>query len=250
MIPPFTRCERFPHPKRFSDPSYDFEGEEEELQAIVSKPPAAVTDDELHYVFNSYLPAGTCEEMAFYIPRAFELLRQAEPSCDLMDTLIVWVHVEWEALQAYPKFLQDIRTSCEALFEKWTADMQVHADRQSRCNCLESLLYPCFGRFLEADSRYPRIPWLRPEHYLAKLQPADSLPRAAWLLWVYHWLEEDCPTVKRAHRELYHLPKTELQRAADMVDEWLLTSATPQESEFWEPLATACRTHLFCSSAY
>ena len=248
MRQPFTSCERFPHPKCFSDPAYDFEGVEAELQAIVAKPLPAVTAHDLFYAFNSYLPAGTCEEMAFYVPRAFKLLREDSVEygirSELMECLVIWVHVEWQALQAYPEFLQDIRTSCEALFEEWTADTHVPADMEDRCLCLESLLYPAFGSFLEADSHYPRIPWLRPEYHLAKLLPADSLPRAAWLLWVYHWLEEDCCSMKRAHWEFFHLPKAELHRAADMLDDWLLTSATPQESEFWEPIATACRTHL------
>ena len=80
----------YPRPAKLSDPHYDFTPEE--CAPILAVPDEKMGLQELREIFQCYLPAGTYEECAYFIPRALRFLDERdEDVCDLADDFLVWV---------------------------------------------------------------------------------------------------------------------------------------------------------------
>ena len=79
----------YPRPTKLSDPNYDFSPEE--CAAILAVPDEKMGFQELRNIFQSYLPAGTYEECAYFIPRVLRFLDERdEEVCDLADDFLIW----------------------------------------------------------------------------------------------------------------------------------------------------------------
>jgi hypothetical protein len=76
-------------PLRLSDPGKDFS--DEELQGIINTKDSDLGWFELACIFQSYLPAGTYEECAYFIPYALDFIAMShdESSC-LLENFILW----------------------------------------------------------------------------------------------------------------------------------------------------------------
>ena len=80
----------YPRPTKLSDPNYDFSPEE--CAAILAVPDEKMGFQELRNIFQSYLPAGTYEECAYFIPRVLRFLDERDKEvCDLADDFLIWV---------------------------------------------------------------------------------------------------------------------------------------------------------------
>ncbi len=228
--PPFN-LPRYPLPAQFSDPYNDWMYDPNPC-GVLGTDPSELSAHTLWHIFNSYLPVGTFEEMAPYIPRVLELLMQ-EPQDDfhddLLETLIIWCHVEQEAMAADPLFLAGMQEAVMELFRRWTAEANplyaAHVEHLLKC-----------ADYISCTSWRPSVPWLRSEHFLPHLLPLDSVAHAAWLL-------------RAADEDSWHvyppldLPPTVRIAAMDMVEDWLLTTASSEDISYWDPIVT--RTHDF-----
>ncbi len=215
----------YPRPTQFSDPYHDWMYDSTPGETL-RKQPDELSAHTLSFIFNWWLPMGTFEEMAAYVPHALELLLHAaedDDSAELLENLIVWCHVESEAMAQDPAFLAGMQEAFLHLFKLWTSEANpLYADH------IEHLLK--LGDYIEVFHRTP-LPWLCSAHFLPHLLELDSLPHAAWLL---RASDED---VWSQYPPLALPPATRLA-AMDMVEDWLLSTATQEDIEYWDPIVT------------
>ena len=82
----------YPRPAKLSDPCHDFSPEE--CAAILAVPDEKMGVLELRNIFQSYLPAGTYNECAYFIPLALRFLdNRGENASDLAADFLVWAGI-------------------------------------------------------------------------------------------------------------------------------------------------------------
>ncbi len=232
----------YPLPAQFSDPYGDWFGDPA-LEDIRRKDPRSLTGRELCFIFNSWLPAGTFEEMAAYVPHALRLLAAGDSEnapADLVEHLIIWCHLEQEAMARAPLFLSGMQDAFMQLFTFWTSNTEWTQNKRGchlRYNEHIDTLLGEGDNIAMGDGWHKPLPWLLSKHYLPFLMELDSVPHAAWLLYV-----------SDPDRGITYLPCTvpavRRQRAIEMVEEWLLSSASPEDVELWDELLVRHRQQL------
>ncbi|MBE6417220.1 MAG: hypothetical protein E7033_01995 [Akkermansiaceae bacterium] len=86
-----------------SDPYHDFDSKEERawLDAITAKQGRGITESDLHWVFQGYLPAGTYAECCCYLRPLYDFLRAHPSYHDLWENLVeIWIPMHLKELQA------------------------------------------------------------------------------------------------------------------------------------------------------
>ncbi len=232
---------QYPRPTHFSDPYCDWMYNLNPYN-VLSKEPAQVDANTLYAIFNYWLPIGNFEEMAPYVPRVLEILAEDPPNkCadDLLETFIIWCHVEQEAMAQDPAFLHGVQEAFIQLFCHWTSQLAMRTAKPGdrfhdalilSHACLMDTLLQKGDKIADSydDYRAP-LPWLRSAHFLPRLTALDSLPHAAWLLYV-------CDDRDSFFRRPLSVPPTTRRAAISMVEDWLLSTATPAEVEMWDPI--------------
>ncbi len=243
----------FPLRGRFGDPYRDFELEAESLAELASRAPSELSIGELSYLFNGFLPAGTFEEMAPYVPYALRYLAQDEPVNGdgdlsmLLENLIIWCCVERRALLRESALLTGLQKGFELLFEHWTNNTRWyrhvyspgHSEPHLSAACrIASLLNK--GDWIAEKVRTEEdvFPWLRSAYYQPRLFALDSVAHAAWVL---RLTDRDC-TVAEA---TFPISTSQRRCAVEMVENWLLTDACPDEVELWDPVLIRHRELLY-----
>ena len=102
---------------RLSDPGGDFTSEEDQayLRSIEAKHGKGLTGEELHCVFQSYLPAGTTQECCSYLHALYELFRTPQDSWSEEvwdDILWIWLYrsrAELEQLNQFHRIPEELR---------------------------------------------------------------------------------------------------------------------------------------------
>lgn len=88
----------FQRPQKLSDPFRDFS--QEELQQIINTKDNQMGFHELNCLFNSFLPAGTYDEVVYFFPIALDyVFKKKEEWFTLFDNLLTWVMVHRECLE-------------------------------------------------------------------------------------------------------------------------------------------------------
>jgi Pyruvate/2-oxoacid:ferredoxin oxidoreductase delta subunit len=88
----------FRRPQKLSDPFRDFS--QEELQQIINTKDNQMGFHELNCLFNSFLPAGTYDEVVYFFPIALDyVFKKKEEWFTLFDNLLTWVMVHRECLE-------------------------------------------------------------------------------------------------------------------------------------------------------
>ena len=85
-----------------SDPSHDFDSEEERawLDAIAAKQGRGITEHDLHWIFQGYLPAGTYAECCYLRP-LYDFLHSHQAYHDLWENFVeIWIPMHMKELQA------------------------------------------------------------------------------------------------------------------------------------------------------
>ncbi len=108
-------------PFKFSDPCHDFDGLEDILSEICHLPLEAVKAKELRYIFNGFLPAGTYEEVVYYLPRAFEECCETA-EITLLDNVLIWIG-EHKELLASDNLLSSCLAEIAHLFEVFSRNL-------------------------------------------------------------------------------------------------------------------------------
>ncbi len=237
----------YPFRGRFSDPCHDFDGVEDKLAELAAKPPHQLSSSDLYYIFNSFLPAGTFEEMAPYVPRALHRVQQDRGNCEyeLLGSLIVWCHVERKALlrEENKALLDGLQEAFMLLFEHWAGNIcgkttWSGAASPASAALLSALLEQGDWIAKNAHDGEEVFPWLCSAHYVPRLMALDSVPHAAWVLW---FSDRACiPCIP------FPLSGAKRRRAVEMLEEWLLSAeATPQDVEIWDPILIRHRELLY-----
>ncbi len=245
MTPLHFTLPHFPCQGRFSDPAHDFESQERELAVLAAKAPAALTSMDLYFIFNSFLPAGTFEEMAPYLPHALRLVQDdnglfsneapTEAPPELLESLITWCHVEREELERHPQLRDSLEDAFAQLFRHWTSNTAwvYYSDGVARLRNADFI-----STFLEKgdwiaslDTANERrlFPWLRSAHYLPQLHALDTVPHAAWTLYL---ADQECTFPAPS----YPISNAQRHRAVEMIEHWLLTTAAPEDIRIWDPV--------------
>lgn len=85
-----------------SDPYHDFDSKEERawLDAITAKKGRGITEGDLHWVFQGYLPAGTYAECCCYLRSLYDLLHARNACYELWENFVdIWVPMHLQELQ-------------------------------------------------------------------------------------------------------------------------------------------------------
>lgn len=115
-------------PSSLSDPFHDFT--EDRLKEILETPDAEMTWWHYQQILGPFLPAGTYEEAAYFLPRAFGHIRSHDDVALDLVTSLAWFISEYRPrLEAdgAAGACRDLMGSC---FDQWTAEFTVvHFDR-------------------------------------------------------------------------------------------------------------------------
>lgn len=134
----------YPRPKKLSDPNYDFTPEE--CAAIIAVPDEKMGFQELRNIFQSYLPAGTYEECAYFIPRALRFLDERdEDVIDLADDFLVWVGESKADLEKDGLFVP-IHLHLQELLRTCLSELRIQLDPLPR----REVPYPIDGELVES----------------------------------------------------------------------------------------------------
>ncbi len=255
MPVPSFNIPTYPLQGRFSDPFCDFEGMEDELSTLAAKPPAQLRCMDLYLLFNSFLPAGSFEEMAPYLPHAIALLvndnglfsNESAESDDgqpeLLESLITWCYVEERKLNRHPQLRDALQDAFMQLFCHWTSTTTWKRFSDGKLYLLNHWLIDSLleaGDNLVHHHKLRVYPWLLSEHYLHHITALDTVPHAAWTLWLSdseHW---------RFNLPPIDIPTATRRRAVEMVEEWLMSpDATPEDLQLWDPVLIRHRERLY-----
>lgn len=230
-------------PWTLSDPYHDFDGMEDELQAIVDKQGAGLTGDELTFVvFGSYLPAGNYEECCTYLPAAFNYLRTGTDRClaQMWEHLFhIWVPQHIHELRRDGR-LEPVIAELRSIFhERLDAWLNGGTSADMACN-MESWCLDFLCSALVAEDHEP---------LLEKLHNGGVHARMLFLAIhpvnepFFHHMSEDnadcyCREEVVAERILRLRPESRLRSFLELLQsdvlEWRMESHTRQELfEYW-----------------
>lgn len=230
-------------PWTLSDPYHDFDGMEDELQAIVAKQGAGLTGDELTFVvFGCYLPAGNYEECCTYLPAAFNYLRTGTDRClaQMWEHLfLIWVPQHIHELRRDGR-LEPVIAELRSIFrERLDAWLNSGTSAGMACN-MESWCLDFLCSALVAEDHEP---------LLEKLHNGGVHARMLFLAIhpvnepFFHHMSEDnadcyCREEVVAERILRLRPESRLRSFLELLQsdvlEWRMESHTRQELfEYW-----------------
>lgn len=107
-------------PTRFSDPYCDWDGCENELNAILLKDEDDLVADDYHVIFARHLPAADYKEGMHYIPYCLDYLSEGREihASRYPDSLLWWIHNYMSEMKAdgqWAAVIQHLERTCIAL---------------------------------------------------------------------------------------------------------------------------------------
>ena len=120
---------KFKRPSKLSDPYNDFDSES--LSSLLKVNDHEMGRSEYSALFGPHLPAGTYEELMYFLPKAFAYLKENESDAlDLVSTILGFCSKNLERLQqdSLDLLIEEKITDC---LEHWVRDFRIeHFDRQ------------------------------------------------------------------------------------------------------------------------
>lgn len=137
---------KYKKPVRLSDPMSDFS--QEELAGILSKQDTELDWRDFDCLFQGKLPAGTYEEVRYYIPLACSYIENQADACGFLEHFSVWIEDNCERLKE-DDLIAPVVSAFHNLFRKATSSFSLeengdHCLYPSGCNSVESLLEALF----------------------------------------------------------------------------------------------------------
>ena len=195
---------KYPRPPRLSDPWGDFTPEE--LEAIIRKRDADLTDMDLRNIFQSILPAGEYHECVYFLPLALERIVKPAGDSDLACDVLSWIGDSAEELKA-DGLWDELLTFIEDFFAELTSSFVLRAEGYpENCAMIDNMIEELncdrngFGnlgdrlmrKHLGAADTYPRAAWLV---YLAECQHYYGIWQSEYL----RSIAEDRSLLKKAY---------------------------------------------------
>ena len=170
---------KYKKPMRLSDPMSDFS--QEELAGILSKQDTELDWRDFDCLFQGKLPAGTYEEVRYYIPLACSYIENQADACDFLEHFSVWIEDNCERLKE-DDLIAPVVSAFHNLFRKETSSFSLeengdHGLCPSGCNSVESLLEALFRLS-------PIIPEFSPDTLFSELKEPLSFVHAEWIVYI------------------------------------------------------------------
>ena len=168
---------KFEKPKCLSDPGGDFSPEE--LNRILSKEDAELDWADFNRLFFGKMPAGTYEEVRYYIPLACAYIENQRDACDFFEHFSSWIEGNYARLKE-DGFVNPIVCAFHALFRKATSSFDLeyngdHAVYPSAFAPVESVLEALF-RLSPACHEFC------PDALFSELKENMSFVHAQWIV--------------------------------------------------------------------
>ena len=200
---------KYKKPVRLSDPMCDFS--QEELAGILSKQDAELDWRDFDCLFQGTLPAGTYEEVRYYIPPACSYIENHADACDFLEHFSVWIEDNSERLKK-DDLLAPVVSAFHNLFRKATSSFLLeenggHCLYPSGCNSVESLLDVLFRLS-------PTVPEFSPDTLFSELKENLSFVHAEWIVYISTEMELVSPEWIRSV-----LSASDYQKALDVLNE-------------------------------
>ena len=181
----------YQRPLQLSDPYDDFSTTE--LRAILNCKDSELGWEQLYCIFQSYLPAGTYEECAYFIPFALNFIQGDDDGApDLIFNFIWWISEYMERLKN-DSIYEEIMRAIESLFVDIVKQFILVKKADGTC------YYPRKGSHLssiiQALNENDKFNWLGDAWLLKWLGKIDTYEVAAWRL----FLLDCCYTLRKSN---------------------------------------------------
>ena len=216
---------KYQKPTRLSDPGGDFSPEE--LNRILSKEDAELDWADFDCLFFGKMPAGTYEEVRYYIPFACAYIENRRDACNFFEHFSIWIGDNYARLKE-DGFVDPIVSAFHHLFRKATSTFDLesngdHAVYPSARASVESLLDALFRLA-------PACPEFRPDALFSELKENLDYIHAQWIVYIVTEMTMLSPEWIRSV-----LPASEYQKALAVLEDnidLILNDATAYE--FWQ----------------
>ncbi|MEX0726465.1 MAG: hypothetical protein WD065_09375 [Planctomycetaceae bacterium] len=120
----------YARPLSLSDPNHDFTIDH--LKSILATPDCDLKWDDFQALLGPYLPAGTYEESAYFLPLTFDyILTHDDEALDLVTSL-VWFSSEYARELQRDGALEAVRAKLQPCLDHWTTAFMInHIEREN-----------------------------------------------------------------------------------------------------------------------
>ena len=200
---------KYEKPTRLSDPMCDFPPEE--LNRILLKQDAELDGDDFDRIFQGKMPAGTYEEVRYYIPLVCSYIENQRDACNFFEHFSIWIGDNYERLKK-DGLIAPVVGAFHSLFRKETSSFSLeyngdHAVYLSACASVESLLEVLF-RLSPACSEF------RPDALFSELKENMSFVHAEWIVYISTEMTMLSPEWIRSI-----ISSSDYRKALDVIDE-------------------------------
>ena len=170
---------KYNKPARLSNPGSDFSPEE--LNRILSREDAELGWRDYDCLFFGEMPAGTYEEVRYYIPLACAYIENQRDACNFFEHFSIWIEDNYARLKE-DGLIDPIVSAFHALFRKTTSTFSLeyngdHAVYPFACASVESVLDAMF-RLSPACSEFS------PDALFSELKENMSFAHAEWIVYI------------------------------------------------------------------
>ncbi len=170
---------KYEKPTRLSDPGGDFSPEE--LKKILSKDDADLDWADFDRLFFGKMPAGTYEEVRYYIPLVCIYIENRRDACNFFEHFSIWIEDNYARLKE-DGLLDPVVSAFHALFRKATSSFDLeyngdHAVYPAACASVESVLDALFRLS-------PAYPEFRPDALFSELKEIMNFVHAQWIVYI------------------------------------------------------------------
>ena len=200
---------KYKKPARLSDPMSDFSPEE--LNGILLKQDAELDWRDFDRIFQGRMPAGTYEEVCYYIPLVCACIETQKDACNFFEHFSVWIEDNYGRLKE-DGFIKPIVSAFHGLFRKSTSAFVLeengdHAVWPSACASVEGVLETLFRLA-------PTCEEFRPDALFAELKENLSFVHAEWIVYISTEMMMLSPERLRSA-----IPSSDYQKALDEMNE-------------------------------
>ena len=216
---------KYKKPTRLSDPGGDFSPEE--LNGILLKQDAELGWRDFDRIFQGKMPAGTYEEVRYYIPLACAYIEMQRDACYFFEHFSSWIEDNYARL-IEDGFINLIVSAFHALFRKATASFSLEYND-------DHAVYPSAGASVESvlETLFRLSPTCHefcPDALFSELKENMSFVHAEWIVYMSTEMTLLSPELIRSV-----ISSSDYQNALAVIDENLDAILNDETAyDFWK----------------